>query len=136
MSTTGSGRHKIWRLGGDAFQTPPTKVKIPTLFSSSRSKAPKYKNKLGLIDKHSVGSDVERGGGLHLCVSFRHSVNFYDCAEKRVLYKELQSCKSPLPLLQSTPDLVLLLPEVIDTKSQWLMQTSFNLTSRGGVVEK
>ena len=63
MSTTGSGRHKIWRLGGDAFQTPPTKVKIPTLFSSLRSKAPKYKSKLGLVDKHSVSSDVERGAG-------------------------------------------------------------------------
>ena len=37
---------------------PPTKVKIPTLFSSSRSKAPKYKSKLGLVDKHSVSSDV------------------------------------------------------------------------------
>ena len=35
-----------------------------------------YKNKLGLIDKHSVGSDVERGGGLYVCVSFRHSVTF------------------------------------------------------------
>ena len=78
-----------------------------------------YKNKLGLIDKHSVGSDVERGGGLHVCVSFRHSVNFYDYAEERVLYKEFQCCKSLLPLLQSTPDLVLLLPEVIDTMSQW-----------------
>ena len=37
-------------------------------------------------------------------------------------YKEFQCYKSLLPLLQSTPDLVLLLPEVIDTKSQWLMQ--------------
>ena len=127
MSTTGSGRHKIWRLGGDAFQTPPTKVKIPTLFSSSRSKAPKYKSKLGLVDKHSVSSDVERGGGLYVCVSFRDSVTFYDFAEERVLYKEFQCCKSLLPLLQSTTDLVLLLP---DTKSRWLMQASFNLTSR------
>ena len=101
------------------YRHPPIKVKIPTLFSSSRSKAPKYKNKLGLIDKHSVGSDVERGGGLHLCVSLWHSVNFYDYAEERVLYKEFQCCKSLLPLLQSTPDLVLLLPEVIDTMSQW-----------------
>ena len=75
---------------------------------------------------------MERGGGLYVC----DSVTFYDFAEERVLYKKFQCCKSLLPLLQSTPDLVLLLPEVIDTKSQWLMQTSFNLTSRGGVVEK
>ena len=79
---------------------------------------------------------MERGGGLYVCVSFRHSVNFYDYAEERVLYKEFQCCKSLLPLLQSTPDLVLLLPEVIDTKSQWLIQASLSLTCRGGVLEK
>ena len=75
----------------------------------------------------------EEGGCM--CVFHSGIVSLLMTVLKRE-YKEFQCYKSLLPLLQSTPDLVLLLPEVIDTKSQWLMQTSFYLTSIGGVVEK